>query len=138
MRYSFLRSPFALLVLLASAPPIVTAQLDECQPEKETVDTCFDNNCPDCDPVDFDINFDSNTPISELQNAVDADVSTAKDCCPACSDEIDALADCVKPGFCVGDLCLGDDSGIGSNGIEKTYMILTAAVMGLGFGGIFF
>ena len=98
-----------------------------CETEKNTVDTCFEQNCSQCDQISVDVDTDTSVPLNDIENALDVNVSGAKECCSACTDEIDAYIACVTPTICVNGECIGDnssDSGSPAVSVTTTTMLV--------------
>lgn len=84
-------------------------QDDICQEQQTAVDNCFSSNCTDCTPIDLRVSLDASRSLPEVENEVDVTTDEAKECCSACSDEIDALVACFKPTVCLDGDCLADN-----------------------------
>ena len=117
------------LVLLFSTFVVYSAKAQVCESEQSAVDTCFVDQCAECEPINLQLDVDESTQLSDLENSLTFSASTAKDCCPDCSDEVDSLISCYSPTLCVNDLCLGADNG--SAATIHQVSALSAAAFGL-------
>lgn len=102
---------FSLVIFcLALILKAVDVDAQGCESEANAVDNCFEENCANCDPVDIDVEIDESTQLNNIEDALDVNANTAKDCCTECSTEIDSLSDCIKPSICINGECLGEES----------------------------
>ena len=101
-----------------------------CESERSAVETCFDENCANCDPFDLDVDINESTQLNELEDAVTLNATTAKDCCPDCSTEVDDLVSCTTPSLCIAGECIGGESG--ANKFFSVSIVLMAS-MATGF-----